>query len=207
MPTRKRFLLTINTPPPIPVSLQEITAQYGIGIGNAIGNISLDNNWAQLVFKVHHCPHQLRTISISWQGVQAAKSSSCLWFPRTWRSACSSHAPPWTSPRRRAPSTSGGIHWGSSEILHPGSSACGFLLCSLGRISLKWRLPSKHRIQSQPEILQGEIGPQEKLTKSPRRSMLSGKLSRKWSLKLKKMMFDGPFLIKIAVRPLKSKRC
>ena len=41
-------------------------------------------------------------------------------------------------------------------------------------------------------------------TKSPSRSMLSGKLSRKLSRKLKKMMFDGPFLIRIAVRPLKS---
>ena len=34
--------------------------------------------------------------------------------------------------------------------------------------------------------------------------MLSGKLSRKLSRKLKKMMFDGPFLIRIAVRPLES---
>ena len=41
-------------------------------------------------------------------------------------------------------------------------------------------------------------------TKSPRRSMLSGKLSLRWSLKLKKMMFDGPFLMRIAVRPLKT---
>ena len=49
------------------------------------------------------------------------------------------------------------------------------------------------------------LGNKTKFTKSPRRSMLSGKLSRKWSLKLKKMMFDGPFLIKMAVRPLKTK--
>ena len=41
-------------------------------------------------------------------------------------------------------------------------------------------------------------------TKSPRRSMLSGKLSLRWSLKLKKMMFEGPFLMRIAVRPLKT---
>ena len=38
----------------------------------------LTNIKAQLVFKVHHCPDQLRTIAISWQGGQAAKSSSCL---------------------------------------------------------------------------------------------------------------------------------
>ena len=41
-------------------------------------------------------------------------------------------------------------------------------------------------------------------TKSPRRSILSGKLSLRWSLKLKKMMFEGPFLMRIAVRPLKT---
>ena len=198
----QEFLLTTNTSP----LLQEITAQYGIGIGNAIGNISL-NIKAQLVFKVHHCPDQLRTIVISWQEGPAAKSSSCLWFPRTWRSEYSSRAPPWTSPRHRAPLTSGGKHWGSSGSLHPGSSACVSWLCSLGRISLKWRLPSKHRIQSQPGMFDHErkSGHKKIFTKSPRRSMLSGKLSRKWSLKLKKMMFDGPFLINIAVRPLKSK--
>ena len=42
------------------------------------------------------------------------------------------------------------------------------------------------------------------ITKSPRRSILSGKLSLRWSLKLKKMMFEGPFLMRIAVRPLKT---
>ena len=112
----------------------------------------LTNIKAQLFFKVHHCSDQLRTIVISWQGGQAAKSSSCLWFPRTWRSGCSSRAPPWTSPRLRAPSTGGGKHWGSSGTLHPGSSACESWSCSLGRISLIWRLLSKHQIQSRPEI-------------------------------------------------------
>jgi len=36
----QEFLLTINTPSSS-YPLQEITAQYGIGTGNAIGNISL----------------------------------------------------------------------------------------------------------------------------------------------------------------------
>jgi len=44
----RKLFLTINNPPPPSVSPQEITAQNGIGIGNAIGNISLNNNLAQL---------------------------------------------------------------------------------------------------------------------------------------------------------------
>ena len=73
-----KVFVNINNPTLPSVSPQEITAQYGVGIGNAIGNISLNNNLAQLIVKVHHCPDQLRTIAISWQGGQAARSSSCL---------------------------------------------------------------------------------------------------------------------------------
>ena len=111
----------------------EITAQYGVG------NISLYS--AQLV-KINHwlyvslvsaCFSQLRTMVISCSEDPAAKSNSCWWCPRTWRSGCSWRAPLWTFPRRLAPLTGGERLSGSSENLHPMSFACESLLCSLGR--------------------------------------------------------------------------